>query len=340
MKAVCLHAAGDLRVEDVPSPGAPAPGWVRLTVTAAGICGSDLHNYRTGQWISRAPSIPGHELAGIVAGIGEGVEGFTIGDTVVADSRFWCGECPACHAGRHQLCERLGFVGEACDGGFAQEAVLPARLLIKVPPDLDPAIAAMAEPLAVALHATRRLAPAPGEPVLVLGCGPIGGLAALLLARGHNGRILVADRNAARARCVAEVTGAQVVALDAGPLRAALDGQLPGAAIEATGSTAALAHLVGCMEGGGRIGLVGIFHGGLDLDPNRLVEREVSLIGCHAFTDELPDAARRLPALAPDLARLVDRQIGLDAVPDAYARLIRGEALGLKTIIRPGGVPA
>lgn len=340
MKAVRLHGAGDLRVEDVPSPGAPAPGWVRLTVTAAGICGSDLHNYRTGQWISRAPSIAGHELTGIVAALGEGVEGFRPGDTVVADSRFWCGQCPACQSDRHHLCEKLGFVGEACDGGFAEEIVLPARLLLPVAPEVDPAVAAMAEPLAVALHAIARLALRPGEPVLVLGCGPIGGLAALVLAKIHDGQLLVADRNAARARRVAEVTGAAAIALDPAAIRAALGGTLPTAAIEATGSTAALGHLVTVMEGGGRVALVGIFHGTLALDPNLLVEREVSLIGCHAFTDELPEAVARLPALAGDLARLIDRQIGLDEVPDTYARLLRGEAEGLKTIIRPGGVPA
>ena len=340
MKAVRLYGAGDLRVEEVPAPGTPAPGWVRLKVSAAGICGSDLHNFRTGQWITRTPSIAGHELSGVVVEVGEGVAGFRAGDAVVADSRFWCGECAACRTGQHHLCEKLGFIGEACDGGFAEEVTLPARLLIAVSPDLDPAVAAMAEPLAVALHAVKRLAPLPGEPVLVLGCGPIGGLAALVLARDHAGPLLVADRNAARAALVAEVTGGTAVALDAGEIRTALGGALPTAAIEATGSPAALAHLVGALEGGGRVALVGIFHGRLDIDPNLLVERELTMIGCHAFTDELPKAAARLPELATELARLVDRQIDLDAVPDAYQRLLRGKATGLKTILRPAGVPA
>ena len=165
------------------------------------------------------------------------------------------------------------------------------------------------------------------------------GNAALVLARRHDGPILVADRNAARAARVAEVTGARAVALDAGEIGAALGGVLPAAAIEATGSTAALGHLIGVLEGGGRVALVGIFHGTLDIDPNLLVERELTMIGCHAFTDELPAAVAQLAGLEADLVRLVDRQIGLDAVPDAYQRLIRGEASGLKTIIRPDGVP-
>ncbi|QIB34137.1 zinc-dependent alcohol dehydrogenase [Ancylobacter pratisalsi] len=336
MRAVRLHGAGDLRVEEVPYPGAPAPGWVRLTVSAAGICGSDIHNFRTGQWISRAPSTAGHELTGVVAEVGEDVEGLDVGATVVADSRFWCGACAACRAGRHHLCERLGFIGEACDGGFAEEVVLPARLLLPVSADIDPAVAAMAEPLAVALHAVKRLAPRAGEPVLVVGCGPIGGLAALVLAHRHDGPVLVADRNRARARLVAEVTGARVVAIDAGDIRGALDGRLPAAAIEATGSTAALGHLMGVMDGDGRIALVGIFHGRLDLDPNLLVERELAMIGCHAFTDELGAAVALLPTLHTALTRLIDRQIGLIDLPDAYDRLIAGDTQGLKVIVRPG----
>lgn len=335
MRAVRLHGAGDLRVEQVPGPGTPAPGWVRLKVSAAGICGSDIHNFRTGHWITRAPSIAGHELTGVVAELGEGVEGFRPGDSVVVDSRFWCGACAACRAGRHHMCETLGFVGEACDGGFAQEAVLPARLLLPVPAAIDPAVAAMAEPLAVALHAVKRLAPRPGEPVLVVGCGPIGGLAALVLARQHDGPVLVADRNRARAQRVADVTGARTVAIDAGDIRAALGGLLPAAAIEATGSTAALGQLMAVTESGGRIALVGIFHGRLELDPNLMVERELTLFGCHAFTDELAEAVALLPALHPDLMRLIDRQIGLADIPDAYARLIAGEAQGLKVIVRP-----
>ena len=80
--------------------------------------------------------------------------------------------------------------------------------------------------------------------------------------------------------------------------------------------------------------MVGITHGSIDLDPNLLVEREIALIGCHAFRDELPDAVAMLPDLTTSLARLIDREISLDVIPDAYGRLIAGDAAGLKTIIR------
>ncbi|MDK1389563.1 zinc-binding dehydrogenase [Sinorhizobium sp. 8-89] len=334
MKAARLYAAGDLRVEEIEAPGAPKPGWVRLAVTAAGICGSDLHNYRTGQWISRSPSVAGHEFAAIVTVTGAGVAGFAPGDPVVADSRFWCGACAACGSGRQNICERLGFVGEVCDGGFAEETELPARLLVKHPVSLDPAIAAMAEPLAVALHAVRKQTIPRHEPVLIVGCGPIGGLAAVLLSRFHDGPLLVADRNEARAARVAEVTGARVVILERGPIAAALGNRVLRYAIDATGNIGVLAGLVDLLSGGGSIALVGITHGRIDLDPNILVEREISLVGCHAFTDELPEAVSLLPSLETALRLIIDEEITIDDIPSAYERLLGGSTSGLKTIIR------
>ena len=336
MKAARLYAAGDIRVEEIDRPGALDAGWVRVRVTSAGICGSDLHNFRTGQWISRSPSVAGHEFAGVVAEIGEGVANFAVGDTVVADSRFWCGECAACRSGRQNVCVNLGFVGEVCDGGFAEETVLPARLLVKHDPALAPSIAAMAEPLAVALHAVRRQAVPKGEPVLLVGCGPVGGLAALLLSRLHDGPLLVADRNIARAALVAEVTGAVLVDLDAGAINSAVGAGVLRYGLDATGNIHVLTAILDVLGGGGSLALVGITHGRIDLDPNTLVEREISLIGCHAFAGELPEAVTMLSELADAMARLIDREIGIADVPAAYQRLLGGEVTGLKTIIRFG----
>ena len=334
MRAARLYAAGDLRVEDVPAPGEPPPGWVRLSVAAAGICGSDLHNFRTGQWISRSPSTAGHEFTGVVTAVGAGVTEFSPGDHVVADSRFWCGNCANCRAGRRNVCETLGFIGEVCDGGFAEEAVLPARLLVRHDPALDPRVAAMAEPLAVALHAIRRLNIPKGEPVLVAGCGPIGGFATLLLSRLHDGRVLVADRNEERAALVAKVTGARSVGLDRASIVAVLGVHPLRYALDATGSVPAIMALVDLLAGGGTLGLVGIAHGRLDLDPNLLVEREISLVGCHVYADELPEAVGLLPDLQPQLLHFIDREVSIDDIPAAYARLVAGKSAGLKTIVR------
>lgn len=335
MKAVRLYAAGDLRVEDIASPPAPGAGEVRVAVTAAGICGSDLHNFRTGAWISRAPSVAGHEFTGRVMAVGEGVAGLKIGDVVVADSRVTCGVCAACRGGRPNVCEKLGFVGEVCEGGFAEEVVLPASLLVKAPDNVDAAALAMAEPLAVALHAVKRLTVPAGSPVLIAGCGPIGGLAALVLSERHDGPLLVADRNADRAGRVAEVTGARIVGLTAEAVAEGLAGRPLLAVLDATGHPGVIGTLLDLVSPGGTLALVGIGHGSLAIDPVRLVEREIALAGCHAFINELPEAVALMPRLEDRLLALVDETITLDDVPAAYARLLDGRSAGLKTIIKP-----
>ncbi|MEJ7015349.1 zinc-binding dehydrogenase [Sinorhizobium meliloti] len=337
MKAVRLYGAMDLRVGEVAEPSAPPPGFVNLEVRAAGICGSDLHNYRTGQWISRRPSTAGHEFCGRVTALGEGVSHVVRGDVVSADSRMWCGTCPACTSGRSNVCETLGFVGEICDGGFAEAVQLPARLVVRHDPQLSPHVAAMAEPLAVALHAVRRLAIPAGEPVLVIGCGTIGGLSALLLSRLHDGPLLLGDLNADKAALVAEVTGGAVVALDRAVVEAALSGGRVRYALDATGSIQAIARALDILSGGGALALVGIGHGKLDFDPNIIVEREISLVGCHAFAGELPEAVGLLVDLAPALQRFIEVLPALDDVPEAYERLLRGESKALKTIIEVAG---
>jgi (R,R)-butanediol dehydrogenase / meso-butanediol dehydrogenase / diacetyl reductase len=235
---------------------------------------------------------------------------------------------------KRQLCEKLGFIGEACDGCFAEEIILPEKLLHRVPAALAPQIAATSEPFAVALHAVRRLRLGKYEPVLVAGCGPIGGFAAVILAHLGFGPILVADQNEKRAKLVARVTAARIVSLDQKHTHDALQGRGIKAAIEATGSIAALHATITCVSGGASIALVGISHGVLEIDPNMLVERELSLLGCHAFQNELPDAIALLPGCATMIAQLIDREITLDEVPDAYARIAAGNADGLKTLIR------
>lgn len=332
MRAVRLYAAGDLRLEEIPAPSDPPEGYVNLKVRAAGICGSDLHNYRTGQWISRSPSVAGHEFCGVIDAAGAGVSSLLVGDTVIADSRFWCGECRQCRDGYTNACEVLGFVGEICDGGFADLVQLPARLVHRHSPTVPSKVAAMAEPLAVALHALRKLRVPSCEPVLILGCGTIGGLAAILLSRLHDGIVLLADINREKAGFVAGLIDGVVIDMDKASISAATSGRPLRYALDATGSVKAISTLLDLLDGGGALGLVGIGHGSIDLDPNTLVEREIALVGCHAFIDELPEAVALLDDLQPLLCQ-VSEVITLEDVPAAYERLIDSGSQQLKTIV-------
>lgn len=332
MQAVRFHGKGDLRVEDVPAPGAVPPGHVRLSVKAAGICGSDLHNFRTAMWISKLPVTPGHEFAAEVTELGAGVDSLRIGDLVVADSRATCGTCAYCRAGQANLCESIGYIGEVCDGGFAEQTILPASGLVAVPAGIAPEIAALSEPLGVALRVMRRLDPHPDSPILIAGGGPIGGLTALLLAEFGFGPILLAERNQGRADLIASVAPVELITLDPDVIS---ERGAPFYAVEATGSVEVLNRLIGSVSAGGRIVMVGIFHGADTIELNRLIEREIDLRGSAVFRTEQAEVVGLLPKLAAKLAKLISDPITLGEVPDAYQRLIDGETSSLKTIIRP-----
>lgn len=328
MKAVRLYAAGDLRVEDVPDPGPPSGRDVRLEVEAAGICGSDLHNFHTGQWISRAPSTPGHEFVARVAAIGDAVRTLAPGDRVVADSRVPCGTCPTCKTGRGYLCPAMGFVGEVNDGGFAPVTIQDERQLVRLPDQSVPIrIAALAEPLAVAMHAVNRLDPAPGDAVLVLGAGTIGVLAAIDLQQRGIADISLSDINVERQASVCEAFGFRpFTPSDAG----AVDG-----CIDTTGSPAAFDVALDRVARGGAIAVVGLYGRTLSLDMNRVVEGGLRVSGCAAFDGELADAVASLSSLAEPLGRIASTTVALENVPETYAMLSSGRAAIQKAFIDP-----
>ncbi|WP_373237007.1 zinc-dependent alcohol dehydrogenase [Cohaesibacter celericrescens] len=327
MKAVRLFGVKDLRVEDIGPPAPPLENEVTLDVTYAGICGSDLHNFRTGEWITRAPSVAGHEFTGVISSIGAKVSHVCVGDRVIVDSRHICGHCRNCRDDLGQVCENLGFIGEIIDGGFAQAVTLPARNVIKAPANVADRHLALAEPLAVALHVLNKLNIPEGTEILIAGCGPIGGLVALLAAQdGH--KVAVIDRNEPRANTVAEMTGGRILDLSQD-----WGGQAPRYAVDATGSPHVIGQLIEKLAAGGAVGLVGIGHGTLDLNPVTLVEKEISLVGCHAYGGELQTIADLLPSLSPHLDQVISEPISLDAIPDAYLRHLAGDVTSLKTII-------
>lgn len=329
MRAVRLHGVGDLRYEDVPAPQIPKPDEVTLAVSIAGICGSDLHNYRTGAWISRAPSVAGHEFTGVVIELGTGVTHVAVGDRVIVDSRHICGACPACLEGAGQVCANLGFIGESIDGGFAEYVTLPGRNVLRATDGVADRYLAMAEPLAVALHALNLMTVPAGAEIVVTGCGPIGGLIALLASHaGHPVQVL--DQNAARAGLVAAATGAQITNLQD------LTEHRYRYAIDTTGNAHVIKALLSTIAGASRLGLVGIGSAAEVIDPLHLVEREITLVGCHAFGDELAQIGAMLPELAPLLDPFIAAIIPLADVPATYDHLLSGASEGIKTLIQCG----
>jgi L-idonate 5-dehydrogenase len=198
MKAVVIHAAKDLRVEEREAE-TPGPGQVDVAIEAGGICGSDLHYYNHGGFGTvrvREPMIPGHEVAGTIKALGQGVSHLAVGDRVAVSPSRPCNECEYCLRGEQNHCLNMRFYGSAMpmphiQGAFRQRLVAEAWQCHKVADGVSINEAAMAEPFAVTLHGVNRAGSLLGKRVLVTGCGPIGALA-IIAARAHGAREVVA----------------------------------------------------------------------------------------------------------------------------------------------------
>lgn len=199
MKSIVIHAPKDLRIEDcdVPEMGT---GQVRIKMAAGGVCGSDLHYYHNGGFGAiklREPMILGHEVAGYIDAVGEGVEGLSVGQLVAVSPSRPCSTCEYCLKGQQNQCLNMRFYGSAMpfphiQGAFREMLVADATQCV-VADGLSAGEAAMAEPLAVCLHATRRAGEMLGKTVLVTGCGPIGVLCILAACRAGAKRIIATD---------------------------------------------------------------------------------------------------------------------------------------------------
>ncbi len=199
MRAVVLHAAGDLRVENHAPPGEDATA-IRVRIDAGGICGSDLHYYQHGGFGTirvRQPIVLGHEVAGTILSASK-TSGFAAGDRVAVSPSRPCGHCTYCDRGLKNHCENMRFYGSAMpmphiQGAFQDEIVALPEQCFKIAPDVPTEIAAFAEPLAVVLHGRRRAGSLKGRRVLVTGCGPIGALAVLAARDDGAEEVVVTD---------------------------------------------------------------------------------------------------------------------------------------------------
>jgi L-iditol 2-dehydrogenase len=276
---------GDAGVEDVPfvRPGA---GEVSLRVASCGICGSDVHAFRSDagfEWV-RPPITLGHEFSGTVKSVGPGVTRVSPGDRVVAVAVQGCGHCETCLAGSTQLCADRVAVGLSRDGGMAEYAVMPEQHLVPVPEGLNLAVAAVGEPLSVAVHAVDvRAQIEPGQRVVVSGPGPIGIFCGMLAKlRGAEVLLTGVGRDSESRLPVAERAGLSTANLSEKPLEEHLrDGFgecAPDVWIESSGSVRALGSALESVRPGGTVAVVGLYAEEMSFSPTDAVRREISLL--------------------------------------------------------------
>jgi len=279
------HQPGEAGVRDV-SVVRPGPGEVLLGVASCGVCGSDVHAFRSDpgfEWVT-TPVTLGHEFSGIVEEVGPGVTRVSPGDRVVAVAVQGCGRCETCLSDATQLCPDRVAIGLSRDGGMAEYAVMSEQHLVPVPEGLDLAVAALGEPLSVAVHAVDvRAEIEPGQRVVVSGPGPIGVLCGML-ARHRQSEVLLTgvEQDSASRLPAAERVGLRTANLSEKPLEEHLRDRFgdyaPDVWIESSGSVRALGSALESVRPGGTVGVVGLYAEEMRFSPTDAVRREISLL--------------------------------------------------------------
>lgn len=316
MKAIVFPEKDKAILSDLPDPAA-GPGQVVIEVKASGLCHTDfevLHaNYGPGSF----PVVPGHEYAGVVSALGDGVTGLAVGDCVVVDPNINCGICPACARGWAHLCDRLEAYGVTRNGGFAEASVVAADAVHQIG-DMPFDVAALAEPMGCVLNGLNAARAENAQTALIFGAGPMG----LMLAVGLRARgllaVTLADLDDAR------LSFAQQMGFSA--IRAGSDDMTAwhhGAdlCIDATGVPQVARTLIDFTANGGTALFFGVCpqSAQIEIAPFEVFRRQLSLVGSHSLNHNIPQALDALRAFDGDLSCLVSHRLPLAEMQGVFA---------------------
>jgi L-iditol 2-dehydrogenase len=346
MRAARFHAPGDIRLEDVPEPAA-GPGEVRLRVRNCSTCGTDVKILRNGHPNLSPPRVLGHEIAGEVDQVGDGVTGWAVGDRVQVIAAIPDGSCPQCRRGRPSVCAHQESMGYQYDGGFAAHLTVPAKVLAvdglnRIPDGVGSAEASVAEPLACVLNGQELAGVGAGDTVVVVGAGPIGCLHVRLARARGAARVVLVELNRARLDAAAAVVqpDAAVCAAESDPVDEVLkltDGQ--GADVIFTAAAVKTVQEQALLMAA-RSGRVSLF-GGLPkddpviaFDANLVHYRELTVVGANGSSPaHNAQALELIAAGAVPVADLITHRLPLERVLDGLDLVARGEAI--KVTIEP-----
>lgn len=340
MKAAVLYKARDLRLEEVPTPEY-GPDDVLVKIGSVGICGSDVHYWRTGaigDFVVKAPMILGHEVAGTVAEVGANVTSLKVGDRVALEPGVPCRRCEQCKTGRYNLCPDVRFFATPpVDGALSDYAVSPADFAYKIPDSLSLDAAALIEPLSVGIHACRRGNLTAGQSVLIAGAGPIG-LTSLAAARAFGAtEIFISDVRPHRLE-IAKKMGA-THAFDAredaeAVVREATGGRGVDLAVECAGAEPAFMSCLKTAKSGGAVVVVGLGDDSTYRVPMvELAVKELDLKGIFRYVYTYPAAINLLTSGAVDLDPMITHHFPLDEMLTGFEYAEKGTDGAVKVMI-------
>jgi L-iditol 2-dehydrogenase len=343
MKSLLLSEYNHLEIADMPQP-AVGRGEVLVRVEACGICGSDVHGFdgSTGRRIP--PIVMGHEAAGTVEAVGEGVTRFRKGDRVTFDSTVYCGECEYCKRGQINLCDNREVIGVSCGdyrrhGAFAEFVVVPERIMYPLPANFSFNEAAMLEAVSVAIHGVKVSQVVGGETALVIGAGMIG-LLTLQAARAAGcARVFIADVDSTRLELARQVGADEVLHASGAELVAEVmrltNGRGVDLALEAVGRNETVTGAIDCTRKGGAVTLIGNIMPEVTLPLQKVVVKQLRLQGSCASSGEYPEAIELIANGKIKVKPLITAVASLEDGPRWFERLHSREPNLMKVILTP-----
>jgi L-iditol 2-dehydrogenase len=349
MRALVVRSPMKFAIEDVPKPAAPEGGML-VAVTACALCGSDLRTLRTGHRRVTFPWTIGHEICGSLAETGPGYRGpWKRGELLAVGPMAYCGVCDFCVSGRHELCTDYREIAQAWPGGFAEYIAVPGECvrlgtIQRVPDGLDPALAAITEPMSSCINAQEKGAVGMGDVVAILGSGPVGCIHAALARFRGAARVFVIDVAASRLTFAAAFRAdALIDASTADPVaevKRLTGGRGADVVVSASPSPQGLVQSVEMARKGGRV----LVFGGLlkedakpGVDMNLVHYNALHLIGTTTFAPRhqmlalTMAASDRFPA-----AKLISHRLPLERFAEGAGLALEGKAL--KVVFFPGGM--
>ncbi|OBX35121.1 putative zinc-type alcohol dehydrogenase-like protein YjmD [Halomonas elongata] len=339
MQAFQVNAPQDYRLVETEIPDA-APGEVLVRVAFAGICGSDMHIIHGDNAFVRFPRITGHEFAGLVEAVGEGVEGVAIGDRVCVDPVISCGRCYPCRIDRPNVCTALEVIGVHRNGGFEERVNVPAGNVHRLPEGLGLDAAALVEPYTIAANVLDRMQPHPGDRLLILGAGVIG-LTILQLARALGIEDVtvsdVIDARLATARELGATRTFNGAEQDVeAEIQALTDGEGMPLIADAACVPALLPQMLRMASPAGRIGLLGFTPTPSDLSQLEVIKKELTLVGSRLNNRKFPEVIELMASGRLDPLALISHRLPFDDMPGAIEMLDHHPERARKVLIQIG----
>jgi len=346
MKAARFYGGKDIRLETLPEP-VPNFGEVLVKVKATGICGSELHGYHAKTTAPQPPRTGGHELAGEVVALGEGVTKHKIGDRVAVEPIVPCNDCPECLSGNYNICSKLEHIGSiARGGGFAEYTVAPEDNVYTLPNNVSFEAGALTEVYAVAVHALSLTPVRPGDLVAVIGSGPIGLSIAQIADIAGAGSVAVLGKPDGPLKLAEEMIGVVPINVDTTkPLEAVrtwAGGRGANVVFEAVGGTApTLQQATEIAAKRGRICMVGGHTVPLTLNTRYARSRELSITWCFCYgrrdgKKEFQIALNLMGTKKFEPTSLITHRFSLDDINEAFAVAAGREQYGsVKVIVLP-----